>query len=497
MSEARAVYPPIHDSVSGPTRDVSNYVVFFVVAAASLILLPLVWAYGEKPALLLGAGMVLAIVPAMVFLMVAYPKSIPIVLITAVHLSLFGVNLGVGPLNMRPNMLVALLAASVLGVRLVLGSARPRGLPFLTLFLSADAVYLLSTLRNSGSPFFWRGVADCSLFLVNVLQYGLIVWFLATDHKAFERAVRFSLYLSMIYTGANVLAFALGEWGFSSFERLLAYFQGETGGFARIGDLGTTEGTYIAFNVVVMLALLLLFRHNLPLPRLRLIFMLGLNCAALVLTFARGPWLAAFLTVSMLIVLLVLRLPFRSAVASTVNLAMVFVLLTVAGTGVFLSRPALAVMVVDRFTAFSALEVGTAADRIQLWENMWEDWKQAPWLGHGAHNYAKFREDPTQISENFLLELLHSAGLIGFGIFCFVIVKIVVRGLRLFSSAEGLRRMPWGLPILAGFVSMCLSSLTNPGMTGGFFWVGMALLVCAEELCLPDSKVAVWACKNA
>jgi O-antigen ligase len=144
-------------------------------------------------------------------------------------------------------------------------------------------------------------------------------------------------------------------------------------------------------------------------------------------------------------------------------------------------------MVLDRLAGLSALDVGTAAERIQLWQNMWEDWKQAPLLGHGAHAYAKFRDDPaTGISENFLLELMHSAGLVGFGIFFFVIVKIVVRGLVLFSTAEGLRRMPWGLPILGGFVSMCLSSLTNPGMTGGFFWVAMALVVCALELGSPS-----------
>jgi O-antigen ligase len=466
---------------------VNNHVVFFIVAAASLILLLLVWEYGEKPAFFLGAGVVMALAPAALYFMVAHPKAIPYVLVTAVHLSLFDAKLQVGLLNLRPNMIVALVAAGILGSRRVLGGVRPRSLPFVGLFLATDAVYLLSTINNSGSPFFWRGVADCVLFLVNVLQYSLVIWFLASDRKAFDQVIRFFLYFSSIYSGAIVLAYTLAELNIGPFGSLYERLQGETGDFGRIGDFGTTMGTYVGFSVVALLTLVLLFPGDVPFSKKRIYLMLGANCGGLLLTFARGPWLAVGLTVALLATWVVIRLPLRNAVAALARLGLVLVLLTVVGTGALLSRPGLAGMVVDRFAGISVLEAGTAADRIELWQNMLEDWKQAPWLGHGAHAYAKFREDPsTQISENFLLELLHSAGLVGFGIFCFVIVKIVIRGSRLFSSAESVQRMPWGLPILAGFVSMCLSSLTNPGMTGGFFWVAMALVVCALELGSPS-----------
>jgi hypothetical protein len=466
---------------------VSNDVALFIVAAVSLMLLPLVWAYGEKPALLLGAGVVLALAPAALYFMVALPNAIPYLLVTAVHLSLFGAELQVGPLNLRPNMIIALAAACIVGSRLVLGAAHPRGLPFVGLFLATDAVYLLSTINHSGSPFFWRGVSDCILFLVNVLQYSLILRFLASDRKAFEQVIRLFLYLSSIYSGAIILAYTLAELNIGPFGSLYERLQGETGDFGRIGDFGTTMGTYVGFSVVALLAMVLLFPSDLLFSKKRIYLMLGANCGGLLLTFARGPWLAVGFTVALLATWVVIRLPLRLAVAALTRLAWVLVLLTVVGTGALLSRPALAGMVLDRLAGLSALDVGTAAERIQLWQNMWEDWKQAPLLGHGAHAYAKFRDDPaTGISENFLLELMHSAGLVGFGIFFFVIVKIVVRGLVLFSTAEGLRRMPWGLPILGGFVSMCLSSLTNPGMTGGFFWVAMALVVCALELGSPS-----------
>lgn len=468
----------------GPATPVSTNGVFFVSVCSVLILLPLTLTFGEKPAVLFGVVLTLVMVPGLIWISSSHPKVIPYLLIVSIYLSVFSVMLAVGFMNVRPNEMVALLGACVIGWQLLSGSVLRRQLPFLILFLWANAIYLLSTLLNHGSPFFSRGVADCVLFFINVLQYSLIVWFLASDRKAFDRVVRFFLYAGTIYAGLNVFMFTLGLLGV---VQLFDDYVGETGDFVRLGNLGTTEGTYIGFNVVVIFGLLLLSRQNLQdlfFPRKRLILMLGVNCVALLLTFARGPWLAVSLAIGMLVALLVLRLPVRNAAKVVVNLTLVLVLLTAAASGVLLNRSALGGMLVDRFSAFSSLDVGSAADRMVLWQNMWEDWKQAPWLGHGAHDYAKFRWDPaTQISENFLLEFLHSAGLVGFSILCFVIVKIIVRGVALFASAEGLRRMPWGLPILGGFASMCLSSLTNPGMTGGFFWVGMAFLVCAEETC--------------
>jgi len=473
-------------------RPVSTNAAFLVAACAVLILLPLIWAFGEKPAVLLAAGLAVAIIPGLIWISSSHPKLIPYFLIVAIYLSFFGMRLEVGFLNVQPNAMVALLGACVIGWQLLSGRTRRRRLPYLALFLWADAIYLLSTLRNPASGFFARGIADCVLFFVNVVQYVLIVWFLASDHKTFDRVVRFFLYAGTIYAGVSVFLFTLGLLGI---VQPLDLYPGETGDFLRLGNLGTTEGTYIGFNVVVIFALLLLSRQNpqnLPFPRKRLILMLGLNCGALLLTFARGPWLAASLAIATLVALLVFRLPFRRAAMVVVNLTLIVVLLTAVASGALLSRPALAGMVLDRFAAFSALDVGTAAGRMRMWQNMWEDWKQAPLLGHGAHAYAKFHENPaTGTSENFLLEFLHSAGVIGFAFFCFVLVKIVVRGVRLLSNAEGLRRVPLGLPLLAGFAAMCLSSLTNPGMTGGFFWVGMAFLVCAEELCAPSTPNAI------
>ena len=425
----------------------------------------------------------IAAIPALVWILHSNPASTPYLLIVAIYLGLFGVKFDLGVVNVRPNMLVALVAAGLIGRRLLSNPSGQLGLPFLAWFLSADAVYLLSTLWHRGNPFFSKGIADCFLFLANVLQYVLIVRFLLADAEKFGRVLRFFLHVSTTYAGLNILAFVLGQLKIGPFEDIFDYVHGDLGYFVRMKNLGTTEGTYIGFTVVVLLSLLLFCRDNPPFTRKRLVLMLVVNGGAFVLTFARGPWLAVALTLAVLVTFMLIRLPRHRAVVVVRELAFVFIVLAVAGWGLLLNSPSLAESASERFASSSVLEAGTAAARIELWENMWEDWKLAPWFGHGAHDYAKFRDDdPTGISENFLLEFLHSAGLVGFSLFCIAIVTIVTRGIGPLSSPEGLRHMPFGLPILAGFCAMCLSSLTNPGMTGGLFWVVIALLVCAEKL---------------
>jgi O-antigen ligase len=465
------------------SKATDNNAALWIAAGAAVVLFPLAWIFGDDPILLAEVTLTLAAIPAVVWILRSNPAATPYLLIVAIYLGMVGVKFELGVVNVRPNMLVALIAAGLIGPRLLSNPAGQRGLPFLAWLLSADAVYLLSTLWHRQSPFFSKGIADCFLFLLNVLQYVLVARFLLGDAGRFGRVLRFFLYVSTIYAGLNILAFVLGQAKIGPFGGIFDYVHGDLGYFVRIKNFGTTEGTYVGFTVVVLLSLLLFCRENPPFTRKKLVLMLMLNGGAFVLTFARGPWLAVALTLAMLVAFMLVRLPRRRAVIVVKELAFVFIVLAVAGGGLLLNSPSLAESASERFTSSSVLEAGTAAARIELWENMWEDWKLAPWFGHGAHDYAKFRDDdPTGISENFLLEFLHSAGLVGFSLFCITIVTIVVRGIGPLSSPEGLRRMPFGLPILAGFCAMCLSSLTNPGMTGGFFWAVIAFLVCAEKL---------------
>ncbi len=451
-------------------------------AAAAALLVGLALAVSEGWQLVIAAVAVVA-APVVLYVLFADENSWPYLLIIAIHISLFGSPLSVGNIHIRPNMVVAVLICFLLLARLAANRVRWRTVPLLSLLLATNGVYLLSTLVNRSNPFFVKGVADCILFFVNVSQYLIIVWFFATDRKMFEAGMRLLLYCSTAFSAVYVVAFVLAEMGMQAVSNFLTVFAGENDtSFARVGNLGTTEGTYLAFSVIVLLGMLLLFRHNLPWKPRWTVVMLAANGGALALTFARGPWLAAVAGFALVCTFAMVRFPMRALIAGVVQSLLVLVLLISAFAWYITSKGDVMEMFAGRIEAMSAVEAGTVADRVLLWTRMLQDVPNAPILGHGAHNYAKFRDDPaTQISENFVLELLHSAG-VAVVIFLFANFLAAIRALKCVWRWQDAQRIPWLLPLLGGFTAMFLSSLSNPGMTGGFYWAALGLLVSGSQL---------------
>jgi hypothetical protein len=150
-------------------------------------------------------------------------------------------------------------------------------------------------------------------------------------------------------------------------------------------------------------------------------------------------------------------------------------------------------MLVTRAEGMWVLDTGTADDRLRLWHHMWEDFKTAPILGRGAHAYAAFLEVEDQITENFPLELLHSAGLVGGGAFLIANLLLGWNSLRLVFTWEQVKRNPLVFCFLFAYLCMFLASLTNPGMTGGFFWLALGFLAASTQLarCRTGTRIPV------
>jgi hypothetical protein len=457
-----------------------NVLLASAVSASLLLGLALIISGGWQ---LIVAILALVATPVLLYVLFAYERSWPYLLILAVHVTLFGARLTIGDINIRPNMLLAVLVSGLLLTRLVSGKVPRRQIAFLGLFLATNAVYLLSTLVNRSNPFFTKGIADCMLFLVNILQYGIIVWFFAADRTMFEKGMRLFLYCSTAFSAVYVVAFVLTQLGIEAVSNLLTDFKGENAtSFSRFANLGTTEGTYLSFSVAVLLCLLVIFRRPLPWKGKWLALMLAANTGALALTFARGPWIAAVFGFLFVTGFAAVRYPVRELVGGALQSLLLLAVLFSAFGWFVLSRGDIMQMFAGRLENLTALEVGTFADRVLLWTQMWDDVSNAPILGHGGHNYAKFRDDPaTQISENFVLELLHSAG-VAVLIFLGATFLAVIRALRCVWHWRQAQEMPWLLPLAGGFIAMFLSSLTNPGMTGGFYWAALGLLVSSSQL---------------
>jgi hypothetical protein len=444
---------------------------------------PVAYFFSTSPGIIAGSSAGVIVLPILLSILVWRPQWTTSLLIASIAIGLISnATFSLGVANARPNMLVALFAIPVLGYRVWKGRDHWTPVPFLVPLLGVNAVYLLATLKNPGSPFFMKGLADCVLFLVNVAQYVLVYRTASQDRRQLDRCVKFFFWCTAIFCFVHVTMFILASIGFPGSSAFLVVFQGETGDFTRVLDLETTQGSYLAFIVATLLAFAILLPKQLAWKPMLFGLMVLCSGAALALTFARGAWLGVGAGLAVVLLVAFIRFPWKEMATGFIRVCLVLFLFSIPVAWFVSTQGDIRQMFVDRIEALTLVETGTIADRVQLWLNMADDFWTAPILGHGAHNYAKFREDPTQISENFVLEMFHSAGAVGGGLFLGVVGGIAVVALRTFSRWKAAQGTPWGIALTAGYLGMFVSSLSNPAMLGGFFWAAMALVVAAVHV---------------
>jgi hypothetical protein len=380
-----------------------------------------------------------------------HTEFMPEVMVGAAYFGLLGLKLDIGGLNLRPNMLVA-LAGSAWALR------NWKKIPHIRWFLAVNAAYLASTLINHGSPFFLRGIADCCLLGVNLLQYGIV-----TQSHNLDRLMRIVFWTSSAAFSVLVMLYILMAAGF------LPELEKPEGDFVRLALLDPTPASYIIFTLLALLCYLYLFGY--PFSKMFTLWCVAAHFAALALSYSRAAWLASAFAFLCFWLFSIVRFPIRRAIVGT---AVVLLTLIPIATGAYLYvSGGIGEMLLERAQAMS-LEEGTVVSRLVLWNDMLEDWRNAPIVGHGAHSYAQFQQYPEQISENYTLELLHSGGLVTAGLYIVALGILLLEGLP-WSWRDAVDRR-WALPLATGFLGMCVSALANPAMEGGVFWVGAGLL---------------------
>jgi hypothetical protein len=385
-----------------------------------------------------------------------HAEFMPEVMVGAAYFGLLGLKLDVGGLNLRPNMLLA-LAGSLWVLR------NWKTIPHLRWFLAVNAAYLASTLLNHGSPFLSRGIADCCLLAVNLMQYGIV-----TLSRNLDRLLRILFWSSSAAYSALVVLYIIMAAGF------LPQLEKPEGDFVRMALLDPTPASYIIFTLLALLCYLYLFGY--PFSKMFTLWCVASHFAALALSYSRAAWLASAFAFLCFWLFSIVRFPIRRAIVGT---AIVLLTLIPIGIGAYLYLSgSIGELLLERAQAVS-LEEGTVVNRLVLWNDMLEDWQSAPILGHGAHSYGKFIQDPTQISENYTLELLHSGGLVTAGLYIVALGTLFFRALP-WSWPAAVER-PWNLPLAVGFLGMTLSALANPAMEGGVYWVGAGIVAVVAE----------------
>ena len=131
-----------------------------------------------------------------------------------------------------------------------------------------------------------------------------------------------------------------------------------------------------------------------------------------------------------------------------------------------------------------AYATGTAGARLQMWSGMWEDIARNPFWGNGQDAYLKYYPNPGgEGSHNFPLEVLHTAGLVGFLGYGILHLLILTQGWRRAfcrSASEADRYLLLGL--LGAAIALWLSSLTNLIFTAPIYWAVLGRVLAGARL---------------
>ncbi len=313
------------------------------------------------------------------------------------------------------------------------------------------------------------------LFLLFALYTGLLIPFAAVPYEAKVELLKILSYAGAYFVWTE-LASQYGRWRLILFMPLLLgtlvalyalimHVQGSNAvlNLERVHYPNRASGTFMApahfgayMGMLIPFALALLWTPTSgPLLRLFSAYGLLLFVPGLLLSGSRSGWVGAFLGVATVVVLLAWRRSQRTALIACVT----FPLLS---AGIFGALWHTSDMFQERAGAAIRIE-GTAAWRLQAWQDTWQMIQDAPVLGHGPGSY-RWLYSPYQswsgdrwlrYAHNEYLHLWAEYGVVGLLLLGAFILFVLVRSVRLFFKAEYSREAG----VMAGFLGALMAAL--------------------------------------
>jgi hypothetical protein len=322
----------------------------------------------------------------------------------------------------------------------------------------------LSTALATPDEYKFRGVADVGLIVLNVVAFVVVRSYYAL------RPDRWLRFFNILAASGVVMSVGLIVRG------LLAAKSGvKTGVDSYALGLGTVAGTYTAtFVAGATAAMIFATSRRGFLTALGAFVVYGV---AMVLSLARGPWLAFAVSVLTMIPLAAWRFRGRFTMLGTLARGGSIVLALPAVSGIILiASPFVRKLVMERIFQLVQLDAGTGSGRLIMWKAFWRDGLRSPLFGHGAAAYREIAESlgvKGTVSENFVIEIFHAGGAISVLLLIVALLAVLLRCLL----APGAERQPaLTAACLTGLVALTIASTTNPAAWNGLFWVILGLV---------------------
>jgi O-antigen ligase len=326
------------------------------------------------------------------------------------------------------------------------------------------AFILLSTLLATPAEYKFRGVADVGLLLLNVLAFAAVRCYYAIRPDEWLRFFNV-LAISSVCMSLGLIVRAL----FAASSGMV------TGVDSYALGLGTVAGTYTAtFAAAATAAMVFATDRRGFLLALGAFIVHGL---AMLLSLARGPWLAFIVAVLVTIPLCAWRFRGRFTVLGTlIRGGSIAVALPMIGGIVLLVSPFVRKLVMQRFFQLVTLDAGTGSARLIMWRAFMRDGMRSPLFGHGAAAYRDISEHlgvKGTVSENFVVEIFHAGGAISV-----LLLLVALTGVLSYCLLQpgASRRPAHTAACLTGAAALVIGSTTNPAAWNGLFWVILGMV---------------------
>jgi O-antigen ligase len=370
----------------------------------------------------------------------------------------FFAGISISGLYLRPLHLWAFGTALVLIALYRRELERPIDGPVLA-FWAMFVFILVSTVFGTPAEYKFRGIADVLLLALNVVGFTVVRCYYGIRP---EKWLRFFNVLAV-----SSVCMSLGL----VFRALMAASSGRVTGVDSYAlGLGTVAGTYTAsFAAAATAAMVFSMDRRGFLLALGAFLVHGL---AMLLSLARGPWLAFLVAVTVVIPIAAWRFRGRFTVFGTLirGGSIAVALPTMAGI-VLVVSPFVRRLVMQRVMELVQLDAGTGSARLIMWEAFMRDGLRSPVFGHGAAAYRDISEHlgvQGTVSENFVVEIFHAGGGVAVLLLLVALLGILLRCLL---SPGASHRPAQTAACLVGAVALVIASTTNPAAWNGLFWL--------------------------
>jgi hypothetical protein len=388
----------------------------------------------------------------------------------------FLVGVSISGLYLRPLHLWAFGAALVLIAlhrRALIAAIDGPVLAFSAMF----AFILLSTVFATPPEYKFRGIADVGLLALNVVAFTIVRCYCAM------RPDRWPRFFTVLAVSSVCMSLSLVV------RALMAALSGKATGVDSYAlGLGTVAGTYTATFAAASTAAIVFATD-----RRGLRIALGafvIHGLAMLLSLARGPWLAFLVAVVTMIPIAAWRFRGRFTMLGTLvrGGSIAIALPTLAGA-ILLVSPFVRKLVMQRVVQLVKLDAGTGSARLIMWKSFLRDGLRSPIFGHGAAAYRDISEHlgvRGTVSENFVVEIFHAGGAVAVGLLLLALAGLLLRCLLAPGAA---RRPAQTAACLVGALTLVIGSTTNPAAWNGLFWLILGTVASrplSEELAAPS-----------